>query len=377
MFVTHAISGAGNPASRLPSWVTAALDAFVSFPLRFFLRIYPTTVAHLEVNMGGNAFTTGSNPLSTPRMPPEIYHRLQDHYLAILSTLYTQLATPVEAPAKTSFGDIDILVSHPENSSSPPTTESIAKTLDAARTFTTENSATSSFAVAYPGRADKYVQIDVHVCPEGSFDWQLFHQSHGDLWNLLGTTIRPFGLTANDAGLHIRIAEIEELNRKRGLLLMTSEPDEVLNFLGLDVEEYQRPFDSVEGMYEYVVSSRFFRADTYVRSDLKANDRKRMAQRELYRQFVDEWVPENVAFIKTRGGRDARLTREDVQEVALERWGKRADFDKRVEEWRKERGDLKKKQEGRERRKEDAKDVEQYADAWIGWLSEAEPIGRS
>ncbi|KAK4696111.1 hypothetical protein P7C71_g1746, partial [Lecanoromycetidae sp. Uapishka_2] len=313
--------------------------------------------------------------LSTPRMPPEIYYRLRDHYLALLSNLYTQVATPVEAPSKASYGDIDILVSRPKDLSSPPSTESLAKVLQAARTFTVAKSATSSFAVPYPDRVGEYVQVDVHLCPEGSFDWQVFHQSHGDLWNLLGTTIRPFGLTANDAGLNIRIPEIEKLDRRKGLLLLTSEPDEVLDFLGMDVEEYQRPFGSVEAMYQYAVSCRFFRAETYVRGDLKANDRKRMAQRELYRQFVDEWVPANGHFINTRVGRDTTLTREVVQEAALARWAKRADFDKRVEAWRKERGDLKTKQEGRENRKEDAKILEKYADAWIGWLRKDEPVG--
>lgn len=325
--------------------------------------------------MGGKAFTSGPTPLSTPRMPPGIYHLLRNHYLALLSTLYVQVATPVEAPARASYGDIDILVSSPLSNTIAPTNESLAHTFGAVRTFAVGNSAVSSFAVPYPDRADAYVQIDIHVCPEGSFKWQVFHQSHGDLWNLLGTTIRPFGLTANDTGLNIRVAEIEELNRKRGMLLLTSEPDEVLDFLGLDFEEYQHPFDSLEALYQYVACSRFFRANTYIRSDLKANDRKRMAQRDLYKRFVDEWVPENAHFLKTRGGRDANLTREDVQEAALERWSKRAGFEERVEKWRKERSDLKTKQEGRERRKEDTKNLEEYADAWTGWLLKNEPVG--
>jgi hypothetical protein len=325
--------------------------------------------------MGGNAFTSGPSPLSTPRMPPEIYLRLRDHYLSLLKTLYAQVATPVEAPAKRSYGDIDILVSQAIECSSPPTTESLSKALDAVKVFTNSGSGITSFAVPYPDRVKDHVQLDVHVCPEGSFEWQLFHQSHGDLWNLLSTTIRPFGLTANDVGFHVRIPEIEELNKKRSLLLLTNEPSAVLEFLGLDVNEYQRPFGSVEAMYEYTVSCRFFRADTYVRSGLKANDRKRMAQRELYRRFVDEWVPENAQFIKTRGSSDARFMREDVQEAALGRWGKGGEFERRVEEWRREREDLRTKQEGRVRRKEEAIEEALYADAWIGWMEGNESVG--
>lgn len=316
--------------------------------------------------MGGNAFTSGVTPLRTPRMPPEVYYSLRDHYLSLLSTLYAQVATPVEAPSKTSYGDIDILVSRPASPSI--NTESLAKTLAAERTLATSGSATSSFALPYPQLPNNYVQLDVHVCPPSTFHWQVFQQSHGDLWNLLGTTIRPFGLTANDVGLHLRIAEIEELNKKRSLVLLTNEPDAVLRLLALDKETYQRPFGSVEAMYEYVVGCRFFRGETYVKGDLKANDRKRMAQRELYRRFVDVWLPENECWIRTRLGSAPTLTRDDLAEVVLDRFDKRQEYDERIRLWRQERADLLAKQEGRQKRKADALELEGYANAWIEWL---------
>jgi len=316
--------------------------------------------------MGGNAFTSGVTPLRTPRMPPEIYHSLRDYYLCLLSALYAQVATPVEAPSKTSYGDIDILVSQPTSLST--TTESLAKTLAAEKTITTSGSATSSFALPYPNLPNNHIQLDVHLCPPSTFHWQVFQQSHGDLWNLLGTTIRPFGLTANDVGLHLRIAEIEELNRKRSLILLTNEPDAVLRLLGLDEAMYQRPFESVEAMYEYVVGCRFFRGETYVRGDLKANDRKRMAQRELYRRFVDVWLPENEYWIRTRMERETTLTREDVVDLVMDKFGKRQEHKKCIRAWRQEREDLLAKQEGRQKRKADALEMEEYASAWITWL---------
>lgn len=299
-------------------------------------------------------------------MPPKVYWSLRDHYLSLLSALYAKVATPVEAPSKASYGDIDILVSQPISISI--TTESLAQTLAAERTFTTSGSATSSFAVPYPEFPDNYVQIDVHVCPPSTFHWQVFQQSHGDLWNLLGTTIRPFGLTANDVGLHLRIAEIEELNRKRSLIFLTNEPDAVLNLLCLSVEKYQHSFESTEAMYEYVVGCRFFRGETYTRGDLKANDRKRLAQRELYRHFVDVWLPENEYWIRMQMGRVPTLTRDDVADVVLDRYGKWREYEDRIQEWREERAGLLAKQAGRQNRKAEALELEEYANAWIEWL---------
>ena len=317
--------------------------------------------------MGGNAFTSGPSPLSTPRMPPSLYDTLRHHYLSLLSNYYTSVATPVEAPSKSSYGDIDILVSEPKDPIL--NTNSLASPLSAARTFHTSSSPITSFAIPYPGRADAYVQLDVHLCPSGTFKWQLFHQSHGDLWNLLGTTIRPFGLTVNDVGLHLRIPEIEEVNRKRGMLFLTDSPDEVLDFLGLDADVYAQPFSSVEALYEFVVSCRFFRGSMYVREDLKANDRKRMNQRDLYRRFVDDWLPNNTHFVKTHGEKYPGLMKEDVQEVALKRWSKKEEYEMKVEDWRRERRELLDKQEGRLKRKADAVEVEEYVNAWTTWLN--------
>ena len=314
--------------------------------------------------MGGKAFTTNPSPLSTPRMPPDIYYMLRDYYLPLLSSLYTHAATPIEAPRKTSYGDIDVLVALPK--STPISADSLSKILGAERVFAVSGSPTTSFALPYPNLPNNYVQLDVHLCSFSSFHWQLFHQSHGDLWNLLGTTIRPFGLTPNDAGLHVRIGEIEDLNRKRALLYLTCDPDAVLKFLGLDTDVY-KPFETVESMYRYVCRCRYFKEEMYVRSELKANDRKRMAQRELYRAFLD-WLPHNAYLVGQQKEKNVQCSRDDVLEESLNKFGKREEYEKRLEEWRKEREELLAKQEGRQKRKADAAELEEYASAWMRWL---------
>ncbi|CAF9915269.1 hypothetical protein IMSHALPRED_002389 [Imshaugia aleurites] len=317
-------------------------------------------------------------------MPPDVYYALRDSYLQILSSLYTQTATPIEAPEKTTFGDIDILVSQPKSTS---TAESLGQVLASARAVRIPGSPITSFALPYPNRPNYYLQLDVHLSPPETFHWQLFHQSHGDLvrtfrsfsslfctnsrpqdiWNLLGTTIRPLGLTPNNEGLHVRIEEIEDSNRKRALLFLTCDGDAVLEFLGLDTDAYKRPFGSVDSMYRYVCSSRFFNDASYVRGELKANDRKRMTQRELYRAFVD-WLPGNAHLVGQQKEKNAQFSRDDVLEESLNRFGKREEYEKRVEGWRKERKELLAKQMGRQKRKADAAEAEEYAAAWMGWL---------
>ena len=83
---------------------------------------------------------------------------------------------------------------------------------------------------------------------------------------MLGTTIRPFGLTANAKGLHVRIEEIELLDRKRSTIYLTKDPREVCQLLGLDGERTGLDEDGVvlggdgtnrkgfHNMEEYVLS---------------------------------------------------------------------------------------------------------------------------
>ena len=167
----------------------------------------------------------------------------------------------------------------------------------------------------------------------------------------------------------MRIQEIEGVNRKRALLFLTCDPDAVLAYLGLHADACKRPFESVESMYSYVCGCRFFSKHSYVRGELKANDRKRMVQRELYRAFVEDWLPKNAHLIEQQKDENARLSRDDVLKESLTRFGRRGEYEKRVEIWKKERDELLAKQEGRKKRKADAAKLEEYASAWMRWLS--------
>ncbi|ETI26679.1 hypothetical protein G647_10339 [Cladophialophora carrionii CBS 160.54] len=61
--------------------------------------------------MGGSAFT--ADGLSTPRMPPTVYHAVLAQAEEILKKHFKLVGHPIEGPAKVSHGDIDILVAEP------------------------------------------------------------------------------------------------------------------------------------------------------------------------------------------------------------------------------------------------------------------------
>ena len=311
--------------------------------------------------MGGKAFGHPPHALSTPRIPHAVYLPLRDKYTSLLATFYENAKSPIEVPEKISHGDIDILVSGPHLAT---TVQSVSQALNAKALISTPGSPSTSFACPFPDLPDDYVQVDVHVCPASTFDWEFFTASHGDLWNLLGTSLRGFGLTTNNTGLNLRIAEIEHLDRKKSMLFLTSDPTSVLEFLCLDMKRYWRQFETVDDLYEYVVSMRFFKKETYVRDGLKSNDRKRMGKRPLFQRFVDEWLPQRSTGEALKG--NTELTRESTLEEALDRYSKRKEYEEILRLWREERADLEARQCKKEQRRAEAMAEIEYADAWIG-----------
>ena len=320
--------------------------------------------------MGGKAFSHGSNQLSTPRMPTAVYTSLRDQYLARLATLYEQVTSPIEAPEKDTYGDIDFLVAAPKSDLSIKALEELLN----ARASISISKCVRSFAVPYPGSFTDYVQVDLHRCQPETFHWELFQNSHGDMWNLIGTSIRPFGLTANNTGFYLRIGKIENVDRRKSMLFLTSDPSRVLAFLGLDESQYWKPFKTLDALYTYVTTSRFFLPEQYERDILKSSDRKRSAQRVIFRTFMDEWLPARRSHFPRRWS--GPELRDAVMLEASTEFGVAEEYAAMLSKWKSERDELLLKQTTNEwrraaalaRAEEMRMDIE-YAEKWIGYLN--------
>lgn len=282
----------------------------------------------------------------------------------------------IEAPGKESYGDIDTLVYGPLDPSwgspeddSGMLAENLTMALNAKKFIRQRGNPTINLAIPWPNLdddaakgIDKYVQLDVHTClTPMAFQWQLFHTAHGDLWNIIGSTIRRFGLTVNDRGMYLRIPEIELYDRKRSMIFLTANPSEILRFLGLAEERWWRQFRSKEEMFEYAAECRMF----WIKDDLsesevegnapcetvatknpdsegqeggekgkkklKHNDRQRMAKRPIFREWIEEFIPR----CRERGVFEmARTSREQTQQEALTEFGVREEYETRLQEWR-------------------------------------------
>ncbi|KAJ9157270.1 hypothetical protein NKR23_g725 [Pleurostoma richardsiae] len=325
--------------------------------------------------MGGSAFASGPNALFTPRMPPDVYTQVRERCKAALRQLFVCVAAPIEGPGKKDHGDVDLIVALPRRlvfgADDPASSEEeydfsfaaqvqvMARALGAERTIV---NADNSCHIAVPWPADeaqeerpRFVQVDVRVCASiPQLQWMLFKHAHGDIWNLLGSITRRYGLTVDDEALWVRVPEIEAHNRRRAKVFLTADPAMVLEFLGLTQAGtvWEEPFESAEAMFEYVATCRLFSVSPAAqeageqqqqeeaeedRSKLKSNERRRMGQRDIYRRWIEEFVPQ----CRAQGRFPPAAvppTRESVRREALARFGlARWFYEKRLAEWRHER----------------------------------------
>ena len=326
-----------------------------------------------------------------------------------LETHFKLVGHPLEAPAKTSHGDVDVLVVEPANQNilpGKPMGDFLIGLLGAKVWKKMGGSSTYNIALPWPGRFgdsvvkvvgaseatklpkedqgggemkdvinsgvkigslssppskatsqwERYIQVDINIMPApADFDWHMFFHAHGDLWNMLGGIIRRFGLTASSKGLCIRIEEVETHNKEQARVRASADPNTVLQYLGLDADRYDRPFDSWDEMLAYVASCRFHDParwktryqneedeDAETKPDieqeekspnkptnrlLKANDRQRAAKRPLFGYWIETYLP---AHVDDRPGKSAFLSREEVLDDAKEFFG--TDFATRFED---------------------------------------------
>lgn len=221
--------------------------------------------------MGGKAFNApqGGKPAlaNFPRMPPPLYTALREQIRRVLSHHFSTITFPAEAPEKPDHGDLDVLV-HSASGCNPGLeriTEILGAIQSRAYTFAVPMTA-PCFAgidlnVYGPNFSDALVQVDLRICKDlEELHWRAFKNGYGDLWQILGVLIRPLGLTVDESHLCVRIQEVEDGSgsKEDTKVRLCDEPDEVLNFLGLDLEEYHRGFETEMQVFEWCARCRFF-----------------------------------------------------------------------------------------------------------------------
>lgn len=310
--------------------------------------------------MGGNAFRSQDRPLFTPRMPLEVKQKVYAHAHAILLKLFRTVIEPAEAPGKPDYGDLDFIAAC-NDPTELPARDLVAKALNAER-YISSGPDVSSYAVSWASagvddtdwrqrgidspKKDQdlgeapipYAQIDIHTCQMELLPWLVFHASYGDLSQILGSILRPYGLTVTDRGFCLRVEEIEHVHKDGSKIYLTRDPDVAMEYLGLSPKRYHSGFENVEQLFEWIAATRFFNPNVYVAREGKetAVDRRRKQTRPMFGCFVDEWVPQ---YLKVQNGSSKQehrtyASRDEVFQAVLGRFDKLLEYEAMVRTYR-------------------------------------------
>lgn len=103
------------------------------------------------------------------------------------------------------------------------------------------------FAIKAPCDGDYFIQIDVKVCfkPE-LFEWYTFELNYASNSKIIGSMVKPLGLTIDPEGIHICVEDIEETDHHGSIVWISKNPKDVLKIAGLDYRIINASFSTKE-----------------------------------------------------------------------------------------------------------------------------------
>ncbi|KAF1852105.1 uncharacterized protein K460DRAFT_299873 [Cucurbitaria berberidis CBS 394.84] len=279
--------------------------------------------------MGGHAFKR----LHCPRMPPTVYNQVKLQLTTALHTIFSHVVVATEMPCKHDYGDVDFFVSGPLHSPTSKTIETFDwkgtihaikaafNTIHGRRGFL--NPDCMYFAVAAPDPDDDYfIQVDVKVCfKPKSFEWNTFQLNYASNSKIIGSMVKPLGLTIDPEGLHLRVEEIEETNFPGSMIWVSRDAKDLLRIVGLDRRIINAGFRTEDEIYEYFASSWLFNPAHFAARLAEEKYFDRLEDRSphwIY--FLKEWIPEHYPGYQLSAENTERF---DVQNNELQAWYKR------------------------------------------------------
>lgn len=127
-------------------------------------------------------------------------------------------------------------------------------------------------------------QLDFIGVPADSFNFSYNYFSYNDMGNLLGRVARRIGLKFGHKGLFYIQRDGDQVLKEH---LLTNKFSIALDHLGYDVDRYYEGFDTLEDMFKFVMSSRFYDFNKFDLSQRNHKARIRDEKRPNYRAFLE------------------------------------------------------------------------------------------
>ena len=238
--------------------------------------------------MGGNALKE-----YTSRKKRDEYQVIVDSVLQVLRDDHRAHAE--ELPyyrTKETFGDADILVDNTGLDTSPVT--HLGKRMPQWFASVLKDFDSNHFYLNSPvyGFAYQDLQIDLITCNPDEFDSSLNYYAWNDLGNLMGRIAHKMGFKYGHRGLEHVMRHDD--SHAYGSVLITNNVDEILSFLGYEPRVFHDGFDTLEQVWQYASSSRYFNPAIYQLDNLNSKSKVRDKKRTTYMGFL-KWLERGAA----------------------------------------------------------------------------------
>lgn len=230
--------------------------------------------------MGGNAL----KHTKTSRLTADQYHRLAAKVVNTLAQAWPDARPHLVRSygAKPDFGDMDVIV---DGAGVPQNVAEQLRALLGSREIVHNGPVWSCDVEGF--------QLDLIRMPSGDYMTAVDYFAYNDCGNLMGRIARRLGFKYGHQGLSYLLREGDHLVSE---VEVSRDPESIFRFLGFvepqyDYRRFCRGFKTLEGMFAFVASSRFFDKTAYALEDRNHTARTRDRKRASYRAFL-EWLAE-------------------------------------------------------------------------------------
>ena len=226
--------------------------------------------------MGGNAL----KQYETHRLDSDEYFGLVEEFESIFFEAFNFLPVLIQAyRQKETFGDADFLI----DSSKLP--ENWVDRLKETYCLTQEQYVRNSPCHSIGWRN---FQIDLIVTAHDDMKPSVFYFSYNDFGNIIGRSGSKLGVKIGHKGMSLVVRHRDKSDHILKEIFFSKEPHDVLDLLGLSIERYEQGFDTLEEMFEYVATSKYYDPEIYKLEHRSAVSRIRDRKRTTYSMFL-EW----------------------------------------------------------------------------------------
>lgn len=260
--------------------------------------------------MGGNAIKT----LQTIRLEKKYYEHVASGTAEVLRMAFpnAQIAVIPAYAEKESFGDLDVLIS---GVTMDKLRDFVTQKLNSQEYYQNGNVLSFAFEITALLMEKAFFQIDFITVPEEDFDFALNYFSYNDLGNLIGQTAHGIGLKFGHDGLWYKYIVDTQLVKE---MCITKDFNTALTILDYSVSEFKRGFQSLDDIFHYAVTSKYFSTWNYELENRNHVGRIRDKKRKTYMLFLD-WM-EGKELRSDRNQRDLgiKVADEHVPAISLE-----------------------------------------------------------